>query len=234
MFIENLDKFIEKAELTEGKDDSLEKKNRSVYHLTDIRAWYINRYDWYDTVYQENGKKGLKDLKGQVVVPAKYDAFKERSHFLYTRDIPRIAQLHGKVGLVKAYSGGEELTPFDFDDISFMIILPYFTVKKGEKLGIVGKDGSILVPTIIDEVHALSGNCAIFKANGKYGLIDSSCGDLYVPPQFDDVEIVDMEQPYIVTKNGVEGVINETGTFMTIEDALDYEGYLVGDFCPDF
>ncbi len=33
-------------------------------------------------------------------------------------------------------------------------------------------------------------------------------------------------------KDGVEGVINENGAFMTCEEALDYEGYLVGEYNP--
>ena len=43
-----------------------------------------------------------------------------------------------------------------------------------------------------------------------------------------------MEQPYTVTKDGVQGVINEAGTFMTDEEALDYEGYLVGEYNSEF
>jgi hypothetical protein len=74
----------------------------------------------------------------------------------------------------------------------------------------------------------------VFKANGKYGLIDSWCGDLYVAPEYDNIEIVDMEQPYTMTKDGVEGVINQRGEFLTLEESLDYEDYLVGEYNPDF
>ena len=42
-----------------------------------------------------------------------------------------------------------------------------------------------------------------------------------------------MEQPCTVMRDGVEGVINETGTFMTLEESLDYEGYLVGEYKPE-
>jgi hypothetical protein len=118
--------------------------------------------------------------------------------------------------------------------MSYMIILPYYTVKKGEKYGIVGLNGHEIAPCILDEVCLPSGSCVVFKANGKYGLIDSSCGDLYVAPQYDNIEFIDMEQPYTVTKDGIEGVINEAGTFMTDVEALDYEGYLIGEYNPEF
>ena len=39
--------------------------------------------------------------------------------------------------------------------------------------------------------------------------------------------------PFSVMKDGVEGVINENGAFMTCEEALDYEGYLVGEYNPE-
>ena len=32
-------------------------------------------YDWYDEVFEENGKKGLRNVRGEVVVPAIYDDF---------------------------------------------------------------------------------------------------------------------------------------------------------------
>ena len=202
--------------------------------MVNVRSRYIDRYDWFDTVFEENGKLGLKNIKGEVVIPAKYDGFQERCHFIYTNNIPRVAVLHGKAGLVKADGSGDELTPFDYDFMSYMIILPYYTVKKGEKYGIVGLNGHEIAPCILDEVCLPSGSCVVFKANGKYGLIDSSCGDLYVAPQYDNIEFIDMEQPYTVTKDGIEGVINEAGTFMTDVEALDYEGYLIGEYNPEF
>lgn len=36
-----------------------------------------------------------------------------------------------------------------------------------------------------------------------------------------------------VMRDGVEGVINDTGTFMTLEESLDYVGYLVGEYKPE-
>lgn len=233
-FVEKLDKLIDISEKAEDKGDAQKNGHRSSYNLLNIRSMYVDRYDWYDSVYEENGKLGLKDIKGDVVVPAKYDGFQMRCHYLFTHNVPRVATVNGKAGLVKAYGNGEELTTFDYVSISYMIILPYFTLKKGEKYGIIHMDGRIIAPCILDEVCLPSGNCVVFKAGGKYGLVDSSCGDLYVAPQYDNIEFIDMEQPYTVTKDGVEGVINEAGTFMTDEEALDYEGYLVGEYNPEF
>lgn len=233
-FVQKLDKLIDIAEKAEEAEDAVPRQGRSSCDLLTLRVCYIERYDWYDTIFEEGGKFGTKDVAGKVILPAQYDGIGELCHQIYFAKLPRVAVLDDKRGLVKPDGSGEALTPFEYDAISYMIILPYYTVKKGNKYGVIGKDGRVIVPCILDEICLPSGNCVVFKADGKYGLLDSSCGDLYVEPQFDNIEFIDMEQPYTVTKDGVEGVVNEKGEFMTDMEALDYEGYLVGEYYPDF
>lgn len=236
-FVEKLDQLIdiaEKAEEAEDTVDAVPGQRRSSSDLLTMRVRYIERYDWFDTVFEEGGKYGTKDVTGKVILPAKYDAIEELYHQLYVGMVPRVAIMNGKRGLVKSDGSGVALTPFEYDAIAYMIILPYYTVKKGDKYGIVGMDGRVIVPCILDEICFPSGNCVMFKADGKYGILDSSYGDLYVEPQFDKIEFIDMEQPYSVYKDGMEGYINEKGEFMTDSEALDYEGYLVGEYNPDF
>ena len=157
----------------------------------------------------------------------------ELCHKIYCGNIPRVAKLNGKAGLVKPDGSGEALTPFVYDSISYMLIEPYYTVKKDGKLGIIGKDGHVIAPCMLDEITHANGRCLVIRSGNKYGLLDRTCNDLYIAPQYDKVEFVDMEQPCTVTKDDVEGVINEHGDFMTCEEALDYEGYLVGEYNPD-
>lgn len=233
-FVKKLDQFIDIAEKADESEEESPSLRRSSSDLLTLRVGYIERYDWYDTIFEEGGKYGTKDVTGKVILPAQYDCIGELCHQIYLGKLPRVAVLNGKRGLVKSDGSGVALTPFEYDSISYMIILPYYTVKKGNKYGIVGKDGRVIVPCNLDEVCLPSGNCVVFKAGGKYGILDSSCGDLYVEPQFDNIEFIDMEQPYTVTKDGVEGVVNEKGEFMTDMEALDYEGYLVGEYNPDF
>jgi hypothetical protein len=233
-FIEKLDQLIDIAEKEEESEEGSPVQGRSSGDLLTLRVGYIERYDWYDTIFEENGKYGTKDVTGKVILPAQYDGIGELCHQIYFGKLPRVAVLNGKCGLVLPDGSGKALTDFEFDSMSYMIILPYFKVKMGEKYGIIRKDGKIIVPCILDEVCLPLGHCVVFKANGKYGLIDSWCGDLYVAPEYDNIEIVDMEQPYTMTKDGVEGVINQRGEFLTLEESLDYEDYLIGEYNPDF
>ena len=129
-FVENLDKLIDVAEKEEESDEPLEDNRRSFYDLVMIRSRYIDRYDWYDTIFEKNGKYGTKDTTGKVLLPAQYDGIGELCHKIYCGNIPRVAKLNGKAGLVKPDGSGEALTPFVYDSISYMLIEPYYTVKK--------------------------------------------------------------------------------------------------------
>jgi len=233
-FVEKLDQLIDIAEKAEESGEATPSLRRTSGELLTLRVGYIERYDWYDTIFEEGGKYGTKDVTGKVILPARYDGIGELCHQIYLGKLPRVAVLNGKRGLVLPDGSGKALTEFEYDSMSYMIILPYYKVKKGEKYGIIREDGKIIAPCILDEVCLPSGHCVVFKADGKYGLVDSWCGDLYVAPVYDNIEFIDMEQPYTVTKNGVEGVINQKGEFMTDLEALDYEDYLVGEYNPDF
>ena len=232
-FVQKLDKLIDIAEKAEEAEDAVPCQGRSSSDLLTLRVCYIERYDWYDTIFEEGGKFGTKDVAGKVILPAQYDGIGELCHKIYCGNIPRVAKLNGKAGLVKPDGSGEALTPFVYDSISYMLIEPYYTVKKNGKFGIIGKDGHVIAPCILDEITHGNGQCLVLRSGSKFGFLDRTCNDLYIAPQYDKVEFVDMEQPCIVTKDDVEGVINKFGDFMTCEEALDYEGYLVGGFNPD-
>ncbi len=52
-FVENLDKLIDVAEKEEEGNEPLEDNRRSFYDLVMIRSRYIDRYDWYDTIFEK-------------------------------------------------------------------------------------------------------------------------------------------------------------------------------------
>lgn len=72
-FVEKMDKLIDLAEKAEESDEVQEENRRSSYDLVMIRSRYIDRYDWYDTIFEVNGKYGTKDTTGKVLLPAQYE-----------------------------------------------------------------------------------------------------------------------------------------------------------------
>ena len=101
LLVEKLDSIIDDIEKAEENDEVIEGNRHSSYDLVMIRSRYIDRYDWYDTIFEKNGKYGTMDATGKVLMPAQYDGIGELCHKIYCGNIPRVAKLNGKAGLVK-------------------------------------------------------------------------------------------------------------------------------------
>lgn len=55
-FVEKLDKLIDIAEKAEESEEESPSLRRSSSDLLTLRVGYIERYDWYDTIFEEGGK----------------------------------------------------------------------------------------------------------------------------------------------------------------------------------
>ncbi len=100
--------------------------------------FYVNRmkekYMRFHEVFEENGKYGIKDVDGTVLVQPKYDFL--RTPFVYVDDLvsmPVIAEKDGKMGLVLPDGNDTEVLPFDYDDISLRDEEPWFELTKDGK-----------------------------------------------------------------------------------------------------
>lgn len=100
--------------------------------------FYVNRmkekYMRFHEVFEENGKYGIKDVDGTVLVQPKYDFL--RTPFVYVDDLvsmPVIAEKGGKMGLVLPDGNDTEVLPFDYDDISLRDEEPWFELTKDGK-----------------------------------------------------------------------------------------------------
>ena len=77
-----------------------------------------NNYDWSNIEFTDpvTGKIGLKNVKGELMAPALYDAFPNPGTFIDPWD-PIAAILDGKYGLLDGKGHAEVLVPFEYDDI---------------------------------------------------------------------------------------------------------------------
>ncbi len=92
------------------------------------------KYIRLHTVYEENGKYGLKDWDGTIILPADYDFL--RTPFVYVDDLlsmPVIAEKNGKMGLVMPDGHETIVLPFEYDDISLREEEPWFELTKDSK-----------------------------------------------------------------------------------------------------
>ena len=103
-------------------------KRKMVFYLNRIR----DKYEQYHEVFEENGHFGIKDHKGNILIPAHYDFL--RTPYVYVDDLrtlPVIAQRDGKMGLILPDGKETVVADFIYDDISLRDEPPYFEAWKG-------------------------------------------------------------------------------------------------------
>ena len=109
-------------------------KERMAYYLRRIKDKYIR----YHEIYEENGKFGMKDHEGNILLHAFYDFL--RTPYVYVDDLrmfPVIAEKDGKMGLVMPDGKDTIVADFIYDNISLRDEPPYFEAKKGKEVSLL-------------------------------------------------------------------------------------------------
>lgn len=216
---------FEKIESMYKQADELDKEGKDLEGLSvlDEMDRFARQFNWLDIPFEENGHYGLKDFKGEIIVPALYDDFSELHNFMQdyrhqTTDVT-IAQKNGKVGFVKRYTG-EEITGFDYDSLYNIPYTPYYCYKKdGSKaFGIINKDGVEKTSCIIDNMYEIFTYAGFMIRSGdKYGYY-SMYYDFCIPPIYDEIVFTDLDIPLTFIIDGTEGQIDSEGNFYTKEE----------------
>ena len=188
-------------------------------------------YDWYNVEFTDpaTGKKGLKTVSGEVIVPALYDGFNEHHSYIFSPHAPAIAIKDGKCGIVKGDGSGQQLCDFKFDSINSYIFTTLFLARWDgvkDRFGIIAANGEIICPNILTAYgdQPCNGIAEIFS-DDKCGVIDL---DTYqcVLPEYDELEI-DAEADIVFVKGDKRGyVTEENGEFVTIEQYETDENYI--------
>lgn len=116
-------------------------KRKMVFYLNRIKEKYIR----YHEIFEQDGKFGMKDYTGKVILSAAYDFL--RTCNIYVDDLsqmPVIAQKDGKMGLVMPDGCDTVVAPFEYDDISLRDEYPYFEAQRGDKRGYIDAEGRFI------------------------------------------------------------------------------------------
>ena len=150
-----------------------------------------HKYTFFDQVFDENGLKGVKDIKGNVRVPAIYSDYYELYNYSDTfapelKNMPICAyDQNGKCALVAPDGKGTPLTPFIYDAIAKDNFVHEFIIVQGDKKGVMDKEGNILVPCEMDTVYEYFNSIQSLEAGGKFGL--RTDWGLYIAPVYDEM-----------------------------------------------
>ena len=185
-----------------------EEKQRDLYNIL------INTL-WEDEKYCENGKYGIKDCRGRVILPSEYDnclGGLSSAAYISPEEMIIAVKQNGKWGIVKRNSALEQVVSFKYDSIEDTLNGVYIT-NIGELYGIIGKRGIEILPTIMEDIYqpSFEGHI-IYKQDGKYGFRlknKSRSTEL-----FDEVNL-DSEEYLSVCCNGEWGYIDEMAQFTT-------------------
>ncbi|MCI6161537.1 MAG: hypothetical protein PUH24_09125 [Prevotellaceae bacterium] len=94
----------------------------------------LEKYIQYHEVFEKNGKFGIKNHKGEVLVSPQYDFL--RTCYTYVDDLvvmPIIAEKNGKLGLILPDKKDTVVADFIYDDIQLRDNYPYFEAHRGNQ-----------------------------------------------------------------------------------------------------
>lgn len=168
--------------------------------------------DMRDQVFtDDNGKKGLRDVCGTVLIEPQFDDFPEL-HTCFERSnlIPVVLDTQYFLYDIKK----QKFLTKGYDRIFryFWAYKEYFVAVENGKKGILdGFDGTEVTPIDLDEVYSMpdpDGDVPVVK-NGKIGLL---WGKIYTQPIFEDI-FIESEEWTRVKQNGKWGWVDGNGKF---------------------
>lgn len=197
---------------------SIKANNYDDFYSAAQLAALNHEYDTSQKVFEENGRKGVKDFDNNVIVPAIFDDIIETYTAPYfDRPIPVIKD--GKACLVTPDGSGKVIQGFDYDTIHSTWI--GYICTKGEYKGLLSGSGLVLIPCEMDEIYDPYNNLIAFEKDGKTGYwYDGVLSEEFYEESF-IIDTCDLLCVYRM-KDGkkVSGYLDKEGRFTTeFEDA---------------
>lgn len=162
------------------------------------------------------GKRGLKDPRGNIIVPANYDDFSFLPDLFGGKRESVVAIRDGRKVLVALDGSGRELTTECYDDIrladSRKKDSPYVYLKNKRRLwGILDDSGRELCDNIIED-YICKARSLWYESGQLWGYWNYGEGKPFLPPIYDNIEIVGKpSDPLLFTLKDVQGYVEVSG-----------------------
>jgi hypothetical protein len=199
------------AEMEKLRDNTDQESEWRFMELGQEHCDLISSYDWYDEKFEENGKKGLKNVKGEIVVPAIYDSFFMREPY-FLKSKPVGAKLNGQAALVKRDGKGTPITEFEYLYIEPIIFTQLYAIWKKEdnKHFALMCNGKVITPYEIEDYGMACHGAVLHIVNSKKGLVlFEQYEPIYIKPEYDDIET--FKEYAIVRKSGLRMQVDYNG-----------------------
>lgn len=197
--------------------EEFEERMNSLDPFDNKREWeetakaandFIESRDWFTIVIEKDGKEGVMDLDGTVLVPPIFD----KVAYTYSRihvnaNKPVVVVNNGKFGIVRADGTGELVLPCEHDFIRLTDLLHFFLVIDNGKAMFVSLLGKQLTPQTVDAVRDELNEVFVLASGDKLGLYDFN-NDLFTQPSYDNIDLGDGDEPVIAYKDGIAGYLS--------------------------
>ena len=122
--------------------DFINDKRKMIFYYQRLKEKYVQ----YHQVVEQDGKFGMVDHHGEVMLSPVYDFL--RTCYIYNDDltmVPVIAEKNGKMGLVLPDGKDTIVADFLYDEILLRDEYPYFEATRDGKSGVIDKYGNFLM-----------------------------------------------------------------------------------------
>ena len=181
---------------------------------------YKGKDDGSDRVFVEDGKVGVADALGNVLVPPMYQECFYLTGRMVSERLPVVAcDFDDKCALVTCDGKGTPLCGFEYDLITLLFgNSNLFVCRKniGNRVyaGVLNSKGEVVVPCEMDMVHFVANDVACVVKDGKLGILTME--GRFFPPVYDDME---EGNGYLTAcKDGEWGYVSTEGEFIALDD----------------
>jgi hypothetical protein len=171
-------------------------------------------------VFQENGKSGLKNQEGKVLIPALYDAIGwSNGSFSLLNNVTGFRNGQGW-GLINV--GNQRVTKNEYTELypaegNFLIAGKLLKSSPRPAYGVINASGKSVIPFLYDGISIASLRAIVFTRIGnqfRYGLLDLD-NKTIIPQQFQNIQSIGTLRYAVRNFEGKISVFSENGQQMT-------------------
>jgi hypothetical protein len=199
-----------------------------------------NDYDWNSEFFEENGKPGLRNCFGEVEIPPIYDDIQSGFYRYQNRGGFAVVKKDGKYYKAKRDGKGTIIFTSEFTYLQHIPFSNYDIVRQDpedKENFALALGNTMLTPQELTSFgREIIDGCIILYIGDKCGVYDIY-NKLYIKPEYDDYNPQGTEEPFIFTKDGVQGYVTLKGRFVSLYDMEhddvahddDFDEGLIGD-----
>ncbi len=203
---------------------NLNREFEMINVLKNQQSQIMDSYDWSDQELEVNGKFGLTDCFGEVLIPAEYEETWFRANYFVTREKPIACRKGEKWGMVLPDGKGTIVTEFRYDNLflgEYYSFWNFIIVVEDEKYGFIDIKGNSLSGIELDEIYQPGNRLGQVRKGDKYGFIYYN-GD-YFEPIYEEIRFSMDDRRCQVKLNGQWGFLDRNKNFITANELVGEE-----------